>query len=99
MRFELGLERPDPGRAVASALTIGGAYLVGGLVPLLPYMFTPSIDVALPISVGVTGLALLVFGAVKGHFTGLNRMRSAGQTLLVGGLAAGAAFLLAGMFS
>jgi VIT1/CCC1 family predicted Fe2+/Mn2+ transporter len=98
MRFELGLERPDPARALTSAATIGGSYLIGGLVPLLPYMFTPSIGIALPVSVGVTGLALLVFGAVKGHFTGLNRFRAALQTLLVGGLAAGAAFLLAGMF-
>src|SRR5216117_71400 len=42
MRFELGLERPDPQRALVSALTIGGAYVAGGFVPLAPYFFTPD---------------------------------------------------------
>ena len=99
MRFELGLERPDPQRAPVSAATIASAYLVGGLIPLAPYIAGASIVRALPISIGCTGAALLVFGAVKGHFTGLNRIRSALQTLLVGGLAAGAAYLLAGLFA
>lgn len=98
MRFELGLERPDPKRALTSALTIGGAYLVGGLVPLMPYMLTRDITVALKISVVTTGAALLLFGAVKGHFTGVNRFRAAFQTLIVGGLAACAAFGLARAF-
>lgn len=98
MRFELGLEKPDPGRALSSALTIGFAYVVGGLVPLVPYMITGSIGMALKVSVLTTGLALLVFGAVKGHFTGVNRARAALQTLVVGGLAAGAAFGLAHAF-
>jgi predicted membrane protein (TIGR00267 family) len=99
MRFELGLEKPDPRRALISALTIGGAYIVGGLVPLLPYIMTGSISTALRISVLTTGLALLVFGAVKGHFTGVNMVRAALQTLIVGGLAAAAAFALAHAFS
>lgn len=98
MRFELGLEAPDPKRAMTSALTIGGSYLVGGLIPLAPYFFSKNINDALLISVGVTGVALAVFGAVKGHFTGINKLRSAAQTLLVGGLAAGAAFGLARLF-
>lgn len=98
MRFELGLEAPDPKRALTSALTIGGSYLVGGLIPLAPYFFSKNINEALLISVGVTGVALAVFGAVKGHFTGMNKFRSAAQTLLVGGLAAGAAFGLARLF-
>ncbi|MDU6377705.1 MAG: VIT1/CCC1 transporter family protein, partial [Bradyrhizobium sp.] len=37
MRFELGLERPDPKRAPVSAVTIGGSYVIGGLIPLIPY--------------------------------------------------------------
>jgi vacuolar iron transporter family protein len=95
MRFELGLDKPDPKRAPISAATIAVAYLVGGLVPLAPYMFAPSIDAAFRWSVVATGFALLVFGAVKGHFAGLNRLVSAAQTLLVGGLAAAAAYWLA----
>ncbi|MBR0943566.1 MULTISPECIES: VIT1/CCC1 transporter family protein [Bradyrhizobium] len=98
MRFELGLERPDPKRAPISAATIGGSYVVGGLIPLVPYMFTQNIGTALQISVAATGAALLCFGAVKGHFTGVNKTKSALQTLLVGGLAAGAAYWLAHLF-
>jgi VIT1/CCC1 family predicted Fe2+/Mn2+ transporter len=99
MRFELGLDRPDPKRAPISAATIAASYLVGGLIPLLPYMLTSNLTEALKISVITTGAALLIFGGVKGHFTGLNRFISAGQTLLVGGLAATAAFWLAHLFS
>jgi VIT1/CCC1 family predicted Fe2+/Mn2+ transporter len=44
-------------------------------------------------------LALLVFGFVKGRFTGVSPARSALQTVMVGGLAAAAAFLLARAFS
>jgi len=98
MRFELGLERPDPKRAPISAVTIGGSYVVGGLIPLVPYMFTKDIGTALQISVAATGLARLCFGAVKGHFTGVSKIKSAMQTLLVGGLAAGAAYWLAHLF-
>ena len=98
MRFELGLEKPDPKRAPISAGTIAVSYLVGGLIPLIPYMLTASMGEALRYSVFFTGIALLIFGGVKGHFTGLNKLVSAGQTLLVGGLAAAAAFWLAHLF-
>jgi VIT1/CCC1 family predicted Fe2+/Mn2+ transporter len=95
MRFELGLEAPDPKRALRSALTIAAAYVVGGMIPLVPYMVSRTVQAALPISVGVTLAALAVFGFVKGRFTGSGPLRSAGQTTLIGGLAAGAAFLMA----
>ena len=95
MRFELGLERPDPNRARRSAATIAGSYVVGGMVPLLLYMLVASISTALLLSVGVTLIALFAFGYVKGHYTGLPPMRGAIQTTLIGGLAAGAAFGIA----
>jgi VIT1/CCC1 family predicted Fe2+/Mn2+ transporter len=95
MRFELGLEKPDPKRALISALTIAAAYVVGGLVPLAPYFVFASAGRALVVSVGSTLLALFVFGYVKGHFTGAGPVRSALQTALVGGLAAAAAFGIA----
>ena len=95
MRFELGLQRPDPNRAGRSALTIGGSYILGGLVPLLPYMATASAAAALPWSIGVTLAALAVFGFVKGRFTGAGALKSALQTASIGGLAAAAAFALA----
>jgi VIT1/CCC1 family predicted Fe2+/Mn2+ transporter len=99
MRFELGLEEPNPGRALKSALTIAGAYIAGGLIPLLPYMIMRSTHAALPVSVMVTLLALLAFGYVKGRFTGTRPWRSALQTMLIGGVAAAAAFLIARVFS
>lgn len=99
MRFELGLERPNPKRAVASALTIGLSYIVGGLVPLTPYMLISDAGSALIYSVIFTLIALLVFGYVKGRFTGTRPIRSALQTALIGGLAAAAAFGLAKFIS
>jgi VIT1/CCC1 family predicted Fe2+/Mn2+ transporter len=95
MRFELGLEKPEPTRARNSALTIALSYIVGGMVPLLPYMLIPWARRALLVSVGVTLLALLAFGYIKGRLTGKTPIRSALQTCVVGGLAAGAAFAIA----
>ncbi|MFL6207362.1 MAG: VIT1/CCC1 transporter family protein [Pyrinomonadaceae bacterium] len=95
MRYELGLEKPDPKRAITSALTIAGAYIAGGLIPLSPYMLLPNARTALRLSVLVTLAALLVFGYVKGRFTGAKPLRSALQTMLIGGLAAAAAFAIA----
>ena len=95
MRFELGLEEPDPKRARNSALTIAISYIAGGMVPLAPYFFIPSVHTALLGSVAVTLLALAVFGYVKGRFTTAKPFRSAWQTVVVGGLAATAAFVIA----
>lgn len=99
MRFELGLEKPDPKRALTSALTIAASYIVGGLIPLSPYFFFSPASTALLISVIATLLALLVFGYIKGRFTGARPFRSAVQTALIGGLAATAAFLIARLIS
>ncbi len=99
MRFELGLEEPDPKRALKSAMTIAGAYIAGGMIPLAPYMVVSSPHLGLMISTGVTILALAVFGYIKGRFTGTRPARSALQTTLIGGLAATAAFIIARMFS
>lgn len=99
MRFELGLEKPDPKRALTSALTIAASYVVGGLIPLSPYFFLAPVSTALLFSVMATLLALLLFGYVKGRFTGARPLRSALQTALIGGLAAAAAFLIARLIS
>jgi len=95
MRFELGLEEPDPKRAVQSALTIAGSYIAGGFIPLSPYLVFHSSREALVWSAVVTLIALGVFGYIKGRFTGSRPGRSALQTVVIGGLAAGAAFLIA----
>ena len=95
MRFELGLERPDPKRARVSAMVIASAYIAGGLVPLAPYMLIHNAHTALIVSVVVTLIALIIFGLVKGRYTGARPLRSALQTTITGGLAATAAFLIA----
>jgi len=99
MREELGLEEPHPQRALRSSLTIGGSYILGGIIPLAPYLWPLSIVHALLVSALVTLIALGVFGWVKGRFTGLSVWRSALQTMLVGGLAAGVAFAIAHLIS
>ncbi len=99
MRFELGLEKPEPRRAFISAFTIALSYIVGGLIPLSPYILLPVARTALLTSVVVTLLALLVFGYIKGRFTGTKPLRSGLQTALIGGLAAAAAFLIASLIA
>lgn len=95
MRFELGLEKPDPRRALQSALTIGLSYALSGFIPLSPYVLTTRVQTALYYSAGVTLLALLAFGYIKGRVMGVSAWRSALQTVTVGGLAAAAAFGIA----
>ena len=95
MKEELGLEEPDPRRALRSALTIGLSYIAGGIVPLAPYAFLSSLPQALLLSVVLTLIALFAFGALKGRFTGVPILGSAVQTMFVGAVASGAAFLIA----
>ncbi len=95
MRFELGLEPPVESRAMISALTIGGAYIFGGIIPLFPYMIWDTVTSALPVSIVVTATALVVFGGVKAKLTGLDPWKGSLQTLAVGGLAATVAFMVA----
>lgn len=95
MRFELGLEEPDPRRALTSAATIAGSYIAGGLIPLSPYVALSSAAQGLIFSAVVTLAALAIFGYIKGRFTGTSPFRSVSQTMVIGGLAATAAFVLA----
>ena len=103
MRFELGLEEPARNRARRSALTIAVSYIAGGLIPLLPYMLvarTPEANLtALKLSVVITLLALAIFGALKGKMVGTGWLRSALQTVTIGGAAAAAAYTLASLLN
>jgi VIT1/CCC1 family predicted Fe2+/Mn2+ transporter len=99
MRFELGLEKPNPRKAPLSAARIGGSYVIGGLIPLAPYMLVPKSQQALYGSIAVTFIALLVFGALKGKFTGTSVWRSAVETATIGAVAAAVAFALARLVS
>jgi VIT1/CCC1 family predicted Fe2+/Mn2+ transporter len=99
MRFELGLEKPNPRRALQSAITIGLSYALSGFIPLAPYILLNSVSTALFVSVAVTLIALLVFGYIKGRVIGVNPWISGFQTMLIGGIAAGAAFGIARLIS
>src|SRR5258706_2070555 len=92
MKYELGLDKPDPRRATKSALNIGLSYIVGGLVPLSPYFFVHTPADGLKISVAVTLLCLFIFGFFKSKITGVNPWAGAIRVTLIGAVAAGAAF-------
>lgn len=99
MRFELGIERPDESRAPRSAVTIGGSYIVGGIIPLAPYVLIHDVPTALIVSAVVTMVALFAFGLLKGRLTGSGALKSGIQSFVIGGLAAGTAFALARLIS
>jgi vacuolar iron transporter family protein len=99
MKFELGLEKPEPNRARNSAITIAISYILGGIIPLSPYIFISNPASALIISIIVTLIALMLFGYIKGRFTGTAPWKNAIQTTVVGGLAAAVAFGLARLLS
>ncbi len=92
MKYELGLEKPDPRRATKSALNIGLSYVVGGIIPLSPYFIDSDAKEALKISVVVTLLCLFVFGYFKSKITGVNPLLGATRVMLIGAMAAAAAF-------
>ena len=98
MRFELGLEKPDAGRASKSALNIGLSYIAGGLVPLSPYFFAPNPATGLVWSCVITICCLFVFGYVKAKVTGQQPWFGALKVVFIGGIAAAAAYLIAGLF-
>ena len=99
MREELGLDQPDPRRARTSGATIAGAYVVGGMVPLAPYLFPISVNQALALSAVLTLIVLSLFGYLKARIAGLDAVRGAAQTAILGALAAGAAYLISRIIS
>jgi VIT1/CCC1 family predicted Fe2+/Mn2+ transporter len=98
MKFELGLDKPDPARAKKSALNIGISYAVGGIIPLSPYFFIPVSGEALKYSVIATLICLFIFGYFKSRVTGVPLLSGALKIMLIGALAAGAAFAVALLF-
>jgi len=98
MKYELGLDEPDPKRATKSALNIGLSYVVGGFVPLTPYFFVDEPIRGLEISAVLTLCCLFIFGFFKSKITGINPWQGAIRVTLIGALAAGAAFSVAKLF-
>ena len=98
MKYELGLEKPDPKRATKSALNIGLSYIAGGVIPLSPYFFISNSTDALKISVVATLICLFIFGYFKSKITGVNALWGALKVTLIGAVAAAAAFSVAKLF-
>jgi vacuolar iron transporter family protein len=98
MKYELGLDEPDPKRATKSALNIGLSYAVGGLVPLSPYFFTNTPLDALKYSATITLLCLFIFGYFKSRMTGVHPLKGALKVMLIGAVAASAAYGVAKIF-
>jgi len=95
MKYELGLDKPDPQRARKSAFNIGVSYVVGGLIPLSPYFFVHEGLTGLKISAVITLICLFVFGYFKSKITGVNPLAGALRVMIIGALAAGCAFSVA----
>ena len=95
MKFELGLEEPDPKRARRSAFNIGLSYIVGGLIPLTPYFFVNNSLDGLKISAGITLVCLYIFGFFKSKMTGINPWWGGVKVMIIGATAAAAAFVIA----
>jgi vacuolar iron transporter family protein len=98
MKFELGLDKPDPRRATKSALNIGISYAVGGIIPLSPYFFIDDSREALKFSAVATLICLFIFGYFKSKITGVPVLSGAIKVMLIGALAAAAAFGVAMLF-
>ena len=95
MRYELGLEKPEANRARQSAITIGISYIVGGIIPLSPYFFVANSEHALYYSCAITMVCLFIFGYFKSKVTGQPAVSGAFKVLIIGALAAAAAFVMA----
>lgn len=95
MKYELGLDKPDPRRARKSAFNIGVSYIAGGLIPLSPYFFVHDGLTGLKISSVITLICLFIFGYFKSRITGVNPLAGAIRVMVIGALAAGCAFAVA----
>ncbi len=95
MKYELGLDKPDPERARKSAFNIGLSYIVGGFVPLSPYFFVADGLSGLKISAAITLCCLFIFGYFKSRLTGVHPLAGAFRVMVIGALAAGCAFAVA----
>jgi VIT1/CCC1 family predicted Fe2+/Mn2+ transporter len=95
MKYELGLEKPDPKRAHKSGFNIGASYIVGGMIPLSPYFFVEDGITGLQYSAFVTLICLFIFGYFKSKLTGTSPIAGAIRVMIIGAIAAGCAFGIA----
>ena len=69
IKYGRGLDEPAENRQIISATTIGGGYLAGGLVPLLPYFFVSGVGTGLLCPIIVMAITLFLFGYIKAQLS------------------------------
>jgi len=90
---ELGIFPDALEEPLENALIMGAAYVMGGLIPVAPYVVLP-LSQAMPVSVIGTLLALFAFGGLKGRVVRQPWWKSGAEMLGVAGAAALAGFLI-----
>lgn len=88
---ELGISLERLEEPLGNALVMGTAYIIGGLVPVIPY-FVFSVHTAIAFSILVTFLALFAFGGLKGRVVHQSWWRSGIEMLVIAGLASAAGY-------
>ena len=95
MKLELELEKPAKNRASKSAITIALSYMVGGFIPLFPYIIIQDSRTGLYVSCILTIIALIIFGYFKSRLTGQPIVKGTIKVAITGIIAAAAAYGLA----
>jgi VIT1/CCC1 family predicted Fe2+/Mn2+ transporter len=91
---ELGIATLEPQTVkIPEALTIGVSYLIGSIFPLLSYFFFP-VPIALPISLVLTFVALVIVGIIKGKLASMNLVTSVIEIVIVGAISAAGGYVL-----
>jgi VIT1/CCC1 family predicted Fe2+/Mn2+ transporter len=92
MRHEMGMADPDDENPAVTGLATFLAFLVFGLIPLLPYFLRPPDSTTFLASVGAAATALALLGLVRWRVTVESLARCVGETVLIGGVCAAVAF-------
>lgn len=96
--YDLGVRQPDFPRARRSALYVGVAFLVGAVLPLVPYFWAIPPTTAFRYAAGIALTALIVFGYLKAKYTGRSPWIGALRLLITGAVVVGAAWMTAQFF-
>jgi VIT1/CCC1 family predicted Fe2+/Mn2+ transporter len=88
MREELGLTREEAGSPMLSGVIIGVFYLLGGIPPLLPFIFVHPVTNALITSVIVAVLVMVSIGSIRWFLNKGSLKSKVMETIIIGLVAA-----------
>ena len=95
MSEEYGLPPVDD-RPIRAAMVIFVAFVLAGMLPLLPYLV--GLAPAFSWSIGIAALTFFGIGTIKAKWSLAPWWRSGLETLLIGGVAAALAYVVGGLF-